>query len=463
MTDSAASAQPSLAASIGTGGFFALSFGSIVGSGWVVVLGDWLQAGGPGGTAVAFAAGGLVMTIIAAAFAELASRWPRAGGEFVYILEGLGPKPAFVMGWLLTLSFVAFTAFEGIALAWFIETLLPSLRGTTLYTLLGHDLHLSALVLGVGGAALFTALNYFGSHHAVLFQRVVTYAFIACAIALIAAGFALGKPANVEPLFAGTGGRSWTIGAFWVFATSMVFLNGFQTAIYAVEERDRRTSLARVNAAMIAGVAIAALFYCLLVLSAARTMPWQTLVGRELPSAAAFGALTESGVLRTVVLVAAAISLLKTWNALQLAAARLILAQARLGYLPSALARVHPRYGTPSAAVAFVGLCTVAGVLLGRGAIVPIVNMSAVCSTTTFVLCLVVLLKLRRASAERPAFVVPGGLPVILVGMAGALVAAATALLEPALTAGTIPLEWYLLVAWVMVGAVLWFMRRGSR
>jgi amino acid transporter len=448
-----------LARTIGTGGFFTLSFGSIVGSGWVVVLGDWLQAGGPGGAIVAFLAGGLVMTIIAAAFAELASHYPRAGGEFVYILEGLGPKPAFLMGWLLTLSFVAFTAFEGIALAWFIETLLPAFQGPAVYSVMGQDIRVSALALGAGGAVLFTALNYFGSRLAILFQRVVTYAFIACALGLILAGFTLGDFNNAAPLFAGPEGRSWTIGAFWVFATSMVFLNGFQSAIYAVEERNTGMSVAGVSGAMIAGVLAAVLFYCLLILSASSAMPWQSLLGRELPSAAAFGALTENGILRTVVLVGAAISLLKTWNALHLAAARLILAQARLGFLPTPLARVHPRYGTPSAAVLFVGTCTIVGVLLGRGAIVPIVNMSAVCSTTTFILCLIVLLRLRRSSAERPSFMVPGGFPVLLIGMAGALVAASVALFEPMWTAGGVPLEWYLLIAWALIGAILWAAR----
>jgi amino acid transporter len=445
-------ADLSLARKIGPAGFFALSFGSIVGSGWVVILGDWLGAAGPGGAAVAFFAGGLVMIIIAAALSELASRFPRAGGEFIYILEGLGQKPAFLVGWLLTLSFVAFTAFEGIALAWFIQTLLPGFRGGIVYSLLGQDIRVSALVLGVGGAAMFTALNYLGSAFAVLFQRIVTFAFIACAAGLVGAGFVLGDPANMEPLFAGSAGHAWTVGAFWVFATSMVFLNGFQSAIYAVEERAPEVSVAGVSAAMIAGVAGAVLFYCLLIFSASGAMPWRSLLGQDLPSAAAFGALTKDGLLRTLVLVAAAISLLKTWNALHLGAARLILAQARLGYLPRRLAVVHPRYGTPSNAVLFVGFCTVCGIMLGRGAIVPIVNMSAVATTTTFFLCLFVLLKLRRHSADTPSFRVPGGVPVILFALAGALTAAAVALFEPMWSAAGIPLEWYLLVGWALIG-----------
>ena len=154
--------------------------------------------------------------------------------------------------------------------------------------------------------------------------------------------------------------------------------------------------------------------------------------------------------------------MLKTWNALHLGAARLILSQARLGYLPTRLAKVHPRDGTPSNAVLFVGACTLAGVLLGRGAIVPIVNMSAVATTVTFALCLVVLLKLRRESAEQPSFRVPGGAVVILFALAGALIAATVALFEPMWSAGRIPLEWYLLIGWALIGMALRAARKWS-
>ena len=41
--------------------FFALSFGCIVGSGWVVVLGDWLRPCGPAGVVIGMCAGGSVM------------------------------------------------------------------------------------------------------------------------------------------------------------------------------------------------------------------------------------------------------------------------------------------------------------------------------------------------------------------------------------------------------------------
>jgi APA family basic amino acid/polyamine antiporter len=79
-------------------GFFALSFGSMVGSGWIILLGDWLKRAAPGGALLALLAGGALMALVGCCYAELAARLPRAGGEFLYALEGLGRTAAFIVG-----------------------------------------------------------------------------------------------------------------------------------------------------------------------------------------------------------------------------------------------------------------------------------------------------------------------------------------------------------------------------
>src|SRR5690606_29587526 len=102
---------------------FALAFGSIIGSSWVVLLGDWFHLAGPAGALIGFAAGGLVMMLISACYAELTARMPEAGGEFVYSLHVFGPKVAFIVGWFFTLCLLAITVFEAIALSWMVQVL----------------------------------------------------------------------------------------------------------------------------------------------------------------------------------------------------------------------------------------------------------------------------------------------------------------------------------------------------
>ncbi len=409
-----------LAQVIGGAGFFALAFGSIVGSGWVVVLGDWLKASGPGGAVIGFAAGTLLMAIVAAAYAELLTRCPRAGSEFTFILEGLGTGWANVVGWFIGLYIVAFTAFEALALTWFLEILIPPLAtGPIAYSLLGQDVSVFTLAIGIFGAVLLTLFNSIGAQVAVGFQQLVTYAFIAVSAALILLGFWNGKSVNWQPLFEAPAGGSLAGGILWIFASSTLFLSGFQSAANAVEERAVATGIRIVAWSMIGAVVAAGVFYCMMILASSALWPWQELPAQALPVAAAFESALPDGLAARIVLIAATISLVKTWNALHLSASRLLLAQARSGLLPSALQQVEPVHGVPRNAVLFVGVMTCLGVCLGRGAIIPIINMSTVCIAATVVLCLIALLRLRHRSQGRPEFRVFGGTFVIVLAMIG--------------------------------------------
>lgn len=446
----------SLSRVIGPGGYFTLAFGSVVGSGWVIILGEWLGAAGPGGSALGFAVGGLIMICVAACFAELAVRMPRAGGEFNYVLESLGRPAAFALGWFLSLGLLAFTAFEGIALAQLLGTLLPQIRGPALYYLLGHPVSVGDVALGIGGSALFAAINYLGTSVAVGLQRIVTYGFIAVIAAMIAAGFIFGDSRNLQPAFASLAHESWITGTLWIVATAAIFLNGFQTALYAIEERRHDMSPRAVVIPMLSGVIVAVAFYVCIVLSASLIAPWTRVVETPLPAAYAFGQLTESGVITTVVLVIATVSLLKSWNAYVLGASRLLLAQAQHGMLPAALARLHSRFASPVAAIGLIFILNVLGVLLGSGAIVPIVNMCAIVSAGSFVICLLVLLRERRRSPAA-AFTVPGGKPLIALTTVASAAMAAFSFYEPLTrSTGALPMEWVLMAMWAALGAAFW-------
>jgi basic amino acid/polyamine antiporter, APA family len=461
---------------IGPAGFFSIAFGSIVGSGWVLVLGEWLRAAGPGGSILGFAIGGSVMMLIALCYGELASRLPKAGGEFAYALHFLGPGYAFAVAWVLTLFFAAFTAFEGIAMGWIVGTLLPGIEGPTLYSLLGARITQGGLILGIGFAAVLALLNFIGTRIAIGFQRIVTFGFIGLAVALIIAALTLGDPGNAQPLFqdypaqaitapAGAGqagvARGWPLGAFWIFSTTAVFLNGFQTSAYGIEERTAETEVRVVIMAMLFGVFAAILFYCGMIYAVANATPWHDTVSAELPAAYAFGKLTAAGMLGKAILIGAAFSLLKSWNAYILCGARLLFALAREGYLPRAFAQVQRRFGSPAAAILAIFVLNVVGVLCGRGAIVPIVDMSAICTTGSFVICLIALLRARAANVAS-AFQVPGGNAVISLALIGAFFMAGAAIYEPASQSRSgIPIQWTLLILWSFLGLAVWAKARG--
>jgi len=437
-------------------GFFALSFGSMVGSGWIILLGDWLQRAAPGGALLALLAGGALMALVGCCYAELAALLPRAGGDFLYALEGLGRTAGFVVGSFLTLFFVSMCAFEATALPWLVTELIPSGQGRTLYRILGEPVTSDAVVLGLAGALTVGVLNLRGVRSSVTFQRVVTFTFIAVMGALIVCGFVFGSAGNLQPMFAPPGGAPWTAGALWIFAMCAMLLNGFQAALYVIEERAADVSVRAATLSMVGGIVAAAFFYAGIILAAGRMLPWRQILPAHLPAVAAFNGLVPGGIIGRIILVVAIASTAKTWNSLLLMASRLLLAQARAGMLPPWLGTLNARAAAPANAIVLITLVSVCGMLLGKGALIPIINMATICITLILVLALAVLLRLRR---ERrflsSSFHVPGGVPTIVVCLSGVMSMAGFALFGPYLQRpGHVPLEWILMAGWAVLSLI---------
>jgi basic amino acid/polyamine antiporter, APA family len=444
--------------SIKAPGYFALAFGSVVGSAWIIVLGLWLKTAGPGGAILGVLVGGSVMVLISACYAELAARMPQAGGEVLYVSQVFGPNVAFMIAWFLTIFYIAVCAFEGIALSILFTTLFPTLKGATLYSYLGDSVTTGGLTIGFVGVVVVAVLNYFGVKLAVLFQNIVTYAFIALSLGLIVAAFIWGDFSNTLPLFKSADSTPWYNGAFWIFAGCVNFLSGFQVVCYAIDERHPNTSVRSIVWAMIASIICGTLFYALIVLAASSAVPWQSLLDSDLPAPKAFGALTQSGILSQVVLIAAIISLSKTWNGVMINTTRLMHSQVGMGFLPRIIGKIHPRYGSPHIAILITTFVSIAGVMLGKGAIGPILNTCGISIAIVMIIVLLVLHKKRQTNDVNPVFKVPGGIWVIRFAILMLCIMALTQVYDPwARGNGSIPIEWTLNGAWAILGLVFMF------
>jgi basic amino acid/polyamine antiporter, APA family len=453
--------QVALRRTIGPFQLFALAIGVIIGSGWVVLIGDLIKVGGPAGTIAGFAIGGFTMMLVAAAYGELSSKIPLAGGEFIFAHTIFGPAAGFAVGWFIALYLIGSTAFEAISLAAILQTLMPEIRGPTLYVLLGYPVTMGAVSIGIAGVALITFLNHRDVRLVVRFQSIVTYGFLAIAFGVVILGISLGRVANLHPLFVEDSGKAPWVSALWIVATSAYFLTGFQAIPQAIEERAVGVSSKTVLWLMVSSVATAALFLCLVVLAVGMAAPWKQTSVEPMMTAVALSKLGPGPILATVVLIAAAASLLKTWNALALMASRLLMAQARERFLPAWLAAVHPIHKTPATASLLVGGLTLGGIMLGRGALVPIVNMASGCLAGTFVLILLAVIKLRRVGSHDSAgAVMPGGVLTLTIAFVGASLMAIFAIIGPLFSStNAIPLEWTLLVGWACVGALIYCIR----
>jgi len=315
----------------------------------------------------------LGMWVVAAVFslagaltiAELGAAMPQAGGLTVYLGEAFGKFWGFLYGWsLFTVIQTAAIAAVAVAFATYASHFLP-------LSPLGVQLLAAAVV------ALLTAINALGVREGVLTQNVFTVAKLAAMLGLVAlalagalfgdsfAGSAERSTASWANLTeAPPGAASFTWVALGAAALGPLFaFDGWITTSYLGGEvkRPART----LPLAALASVAVVAVLYVavngayLLVLGSAE-------VARA-PRTAARTAEVLLGPRGADL--AALLVVVATFGALNgniLAGARVLYALAQEGLFWRRVARVHPRFGTPAAALAAQGLVSAALVFTGR-------------------------------------------------------------------------------------------------
>ena len=77
-----------------------LGIGAVIGTGIFVLTAEAGQKAGPA-MMLAFVIAAVVCGLAALAYAELAAMMPQAGGQYVYLREGLSPAAGFLYGWTL--------------------------------------------------------------------------------------------------------------------------------------------------------------------------------------------------------------------------------------------------------------------------------------------------------------------------------------------------------------------------
>lgn len=386
---------------------FTLGFGLVVGIGWMLLVGDWIMKAGPVGAVSAFVAGALLIGVIGLCYAEIASAYPEAGGEVVYAHRVFGPDAAFAVGWMLTLIYVAVSAFEAIGFAWLATIIFPPIEGPLFYRVLGEDVHGGSLAIGLIGMAMFGWINYRGAALAARVQDILIYAKLAISAGFVAAAILRGDPDNLVPYFASPPSQPLD-GFLAVFITAPFWYAGFGVIAQALGERAEGTSLRLAGLSILIVIAASCIFYTLVILAVAMISPRADLADAFLPAAAAFEMAFNSRGVRDVIIAAGMLGLLTAWNGLFFSSGRVLLALGREKLLPRSFAQLST-HGTPGFALALITLAGALGVFAGKGVINPIVNLSGLIFACIFlVVCLAVVARRRKGEPPAP-FQVPGG------------------------------------------------------
>lgn len=441
---------------LGSFAFFAIAFGSMIGVGWVTALGDWLAKAGPGGAICAFLAGGAVMLLIGLCYAELTSMLPVAGGEIAYSYAAHGAGRAFLVGWFLAFGYLSVSAFEAISVARVAGYLWPVFDRWPLYSIGGEAVYAPHVLLGALLTGAITWLNYRGISGAARAQTLLTAAFLAATLALVGYGLIFGDIGRVDGWFQ-TGGQGGWGGFLAVFATAPFWFVGFDTIPQSAEEASESMAPRRLGLILLASIAAAAAFYALLILSVAMVGDWRETASAPLATAEAFRRALGSDLAADLVLIAALLGLLTSWNGFFLAAARVLFAMGRGSILQRSVGISHPRFGSPAVAVLWCGAATLFGALLGRGAMIAFVNVGSCCIGLAFLgVCLSAwTLRRRRPDVKRP-YRAPGGFLAELAAGAGAVFMLGAIMLPFSPAALRWPLEWTILGALSACGAIAW-------
>lgn len=296
-----------------------------------------------------------VLTVCGAlTYGELAARFPRDGGVYVYLLETYGPAIAFLYGWMCLLVLdPGLTAALAIGLASYAGYVFPS----------------SALVAKfIALAVIWTLciLNILSIRIGAGVLRWTTWLKLGLLALLViwALAFRLGSWSNFVPFLAQRAGSlplapalgAAMVGAFFSFG------GWWDVSKIAGEVRDPGRTLPR---AMLIGVLIVTLIYIIVSAVFLYLVPLSTVTSDETFVAQAgavlfghAGALVFSGIV--VVCVFSSIA------ALIMSAPRVYYAMAQDGLFLHSVAAIQPRFGTPARAILIQGVIASSLVAIGN-------------------------------------------------------------------------------------------------
>lgn len=338
-------------------------------------------------------AGAAYALVGAVCLAELGAMRPRSGGLYPLARHGVGPFPAFVVGWTDWLSTCGSMAAVAIVLGEYAGPLIAPLAGRETLT-------------AAGVVSAFALLQWRGIRIGDAAQRATSLikAVALIVLALLAIVFGPGAATSGAAVAAQSTAPPAALPTGLLLAAAIVV--SLQSAIYtydgwtgplyfAEEVRDPGRDLPR---AMIGGVLLVLVIYLVLNVAFLRVIPIEQMAGDPFVAATAaarlFGPAGDT-VLRVLMI----ISLVAAVNALQLMACRVPYALSRDALLPRVLGRVNAG-GTPVPALLLS--TAVALVFIATNTFDTALAMLAFFFVANYAICFGVLFVLRRREPTAP-------------------------------------------------------------
>jgi APA family basic amino acid/polyamine antiporter len=445
---------PRMAQTLGLFSSTAIVIGSMIGSGIYIVDADIARGtNSPALYLGAWVITGIMTMIGALSYGELAAMMPRAGGQYVYLREALGPLWGFLFGWTLFLVIQTGTiAAVCVAFGKFLGVFFPSVSQTHWLWHIAHvpawrlgPMELGNMEIGVSTANLagilvvvFLAIvNIFGVKLGAMIQNIFTSAKALALAALVLLAFAVGRNAeawaanfgpgwsefwrnagwhSLHPVQVGMGGPIALVNVVVILAVvqvgSLFSADAWNNITFtAGEVKNPRRNI---PLSLVLGTGFVLVVYFLVSLAYLLVLPMHgdpsgaTVMARGIQHAsedrvatAALGAIFHSA---GAWLMAGAI-LISTFgcaNGMTLAGARVYYAMSRDGLFFKSVGKLHPRYKTPVAGLLVQCLWTV--LLCVSGSYSQLLDYIIFAELVFYILTItgLFILRFRQANAPRP-------------------------------------------------------------
>ncbi|MGN0132251.1 MAG: APC family permease [Lachnospiraceae bacterium] len=436
-----------------------IAFGAMIGWGWVVSSGGWIQAGGVVGAALAFVIGGIMIFFVGLTYAELTAAMPQCGGEHVFSYKAMGATGSFVCTWGIILGYVGVACFEACAFPTILTYLFPGFLKGYLYTVAGFDIYASWLAVAIILAFLIMVINIMGAKTAAILQTILTVIIGGAGILLIVASVINGNVDNLNgQMFVGSTGGSVFKNILSVAVVTPFYFIGFDVIPQAAEEIN--VPLKKIGKMLILSVVLAVVFYAFVILAVGYVLDADAIAlseaGTGLVTADAMAAAFKTSVMAKVIIVGGMCGIITSWNSFMIGGSRALYSMAESYMIPPCFAKLHPKHKTPINALILIGVLTMIAPLAGRKMMVWI------CDAGNFGCCLaycMVSLSFLILRKKEPNMVRPYRVPAYkFVGTMAVLMSGFMVLVYciPGSGGSLVWQEWIMVGGWSLLGIVFY-------
>lgn len=433
-----------------------VAFGAMIGWGWVVSSGRWIQNAGIIGTVIGFVIGGLMIFFVGMTYAELTPAMPEVGGEHVFSHRAFGPIGSYICTWALILSYIGVVCFEAVSLPTIIQYIFPSFAQVYLYTIAGSDVYLTGVIIASVFTIAIIILNILGIKAASIFQTILTVVIAAVGIVLVVASAINGSAENMKgQIIVGDGfGAMQKIMSVAVVAP--FFLFGFDVIPQVAEEIN--IPLKKIARVLLISIVCAVAFYALVVFAVGYALNTQeisdAMEGSGLVTASAMEKVFKSEIMAKVLIIGGLCGVVTSWNSFLIGGSRAIFSMAESRMIPGRFAKLHPKYKTPVNALLLIGALSLAAPFFGRTMLVWISDAAsfACCLAYCMVSLSFLILRKKEPNLHRPFKVKH----YKLVGAAASILSGLLVVLYliPGSGCNLTFEEWIIVGGWIVLGIV---------